>query len=120
MENAGEFSCTSSLGEMDIRRGEEYSTSCTTKDERHCLDFGSASSDTWFGQDFELFQYHSEVGGGFRRVCWRVKFWSELYDLKHISPTEDAKFIFYMTKMIKPNTGATKDLLYKVIAQLII
>ena len=43
---------------------------------------------------------------------------TELKDLKHISSTEDAKFMFHMTKMIKSTTGATKGLLYKIISEI--
>ena len=73
IENAGEFSCTGSLDEMDFESGADYASACTTKHGCRYPNFGSASSDNNFGQDFQMFHDHHEVGGGFQGFWYRAR-----------------------------------------------
>ena len=118
VQNAGEFSCSGSLTEMDIDNRAAYEFESNTIADPQYPNFGTESSDNYFGQDFKMYHKHREVGGGFRGICYRARKNTPLNEVKHISSIQDSKFMYHMTKLIKSTSGGTIFLLYQIFSEI--
>ena len=78
-------------------------------------DFGNLISNTYFEQDYRMYDEFDEEFGGIRGICWRSRYRLNLLERRNISNLEDTEFMCDITKLLSLHTQSTNDLTYKVL-----
>ena len=76
--------------------------------------FGVTETDQYIKMQLEMYHNSAELFGCFRSVCWRSRYRSDLFgrDRDNIVSIEDAKFMFYVTKLNLEHNESMNDSLY--------
>ena len=61
--------------------------------------FGVTETDQYIKIQLQMYHKYGEPFGGFRSVCWRSRYRSNLFERDNIVSIDDAKFMFYVTKL---------------------
>ena len=77
--------------------------------------FGVTETDQYMKMQLEMYHNYGEPFGGFRSDCWRSRYRSDLFGRDNIVSIEDAKFMFYVTKLNLEQTESMNDNLYRLL-----
>ena len=77
--------------------------------------FGVTETDQYINMQLEMYHNYGEPFGGFRSVWWRSRYRSDLFGRDNIVSIEDAKFMFYVTKLNLEHTESMNDNLYRLL-----
>ena len=77
--------------------------------------FGVTETDQYIKMQVEMYHNYGEPFGGFRSVCWRSRYRSKLFQRDNIVSMEDAKFMFYVTKLNLEHTESMNDNFYRLL-----
>ena len=77
--------------------------------------FSVTPTDQYIKMHLEMYQNYGEPFDGFRSVCWRSRCRNNLFGRENIVNIEDAKFMFYVTKLNLAHTESMNDIFYRLL-----
>ena len=77
--------------------------------------YGVAATDQYIKMQIKMYHNYGEPFGGFRSACWRSRYRNNLFGRVNIVNMDDAKFMFYVTKLNLEHTESMNDALYQLL-----